>query len=74
MPSIAAVNFSALLGDAVNMAPRVQSNNAEGAVQCSAACAARLEAQGGRAAGLRLAQQDGAWCSRSAATWGPTAG
>ena len=48
-----------LLGDAVNVASRMQSHGTEGAVQCSAACAAHIESQGGSGAGLLLAQRDG---------------
>ena len=48
-----------LHGDAVNVASRMQSHGAAGAVQCSAAAAALIEAQGGRAAGLRVAAREG---------------
>ena len=49
-----------LHGDAVNVASRMESQGAAGAVQCSAAAAARIEEQGGCAAGgLRLAARDG---------------
>ena len=48
-----------LFGDAVNVASRMQSHGAAGAVQCSAASAAQMEAQGGAGAGLRLARRDG---------------
>ena len=40
-----------LHGDAVNVASRMESHGAAGAVQCSAASAARIEAQGGCAGG-----------------------
>ena len=48
-----------LHGHAVNVASRMQSHGAAGAVQCSAAAAALIEAQGGRAAGLRVAAREG---------------
>jgi class 3 adenylate cyclase len=49
-----------LHGDAVNVASRMQSHGAAGAVQCSAAAAARIEAQGGcGGGGLRLGPRDG---------------
>jgi class 3 adenylate cyclase len=47
-------------GDAVNVASRMESHGAAGAVQCSAASAARIEEQSGSImAGLRLAPRDG---------------
>jgi guanylate cyclase len=49
-----------LHGDAVNVASRMESHGTAGAVQCSAASAARIEEQGGcDGAGLRLAPRDG---------------
>ncbi len=49
-----------LLGDAVNVSSRMESHGAAGAVQCSAASAARIEAQGGGGGGgLALAARDG---------------
>ena len=48
-----------LHGDAVNVASRMQSHGAAGAVQCSAAAAALIEAQGGGASGLRLTEREG---------------
>ncbi len=48
-----------LHGDAVNVASRMESHGAAGAVQCSAASAARIEEQDGcEGAGLRLAPRD----------------
>ena len=47
-----------LVGDAVNVASRMQSHGAAGAAQCSAAFAAAVGAQGG-AAGVRLAGRAG---------------
>ena len=47
-----------LHGDAVNVASRMESHGAAGAVQCSAAAAALIEAQGG-ASGLRLTEREG---------------
>jgi class 3 adenylate cyclase len=49
-----------LHGDAVNVASRMQSHGAAGAVQCSAAAAALIEEQGGLAQGLQLAAREGA--------------
>jgi class 3 adenylate cyclase len=48
-----------LLGDAVNVASRMGSNGAAGAVQCSAASAAQIEAQGGIGRELELLARDG---------------
>ena len=49
-----------LHGDAVNVASRMQSHGAAGAVQCSAGAAALIEAQGGiRGGGLRLTRREG---------------
>ena len=49
-----------LHGDAVNVASRMQSHGAAGAVQCSAGAAALIEAQGGvSGGGLRLARREG---------------
>jgi class 3 adenylate cyclase len=49
-----------LHGDAVNLASRMESHGAAAAVQCSAAAAVRIAAQGGRGDGtLRLAPRDG---------------
>ena len=48
-----------LLGDAVNVASRMQSHGAGGAVHCSAASAAQIEAQGGSGSGLWLTRRDG---------------
>ena len=69
-----------LHGDAVNVASRMESHGAPGAVQCSAAAAALIEAQGGCSrGGLRLTQREEevdvkgvgrmrtAWLSHSAA-------
>ena len=48
-----------LHGDAVNVASRMESHGAPGAVQCSAAAAALIEAQGGCSrGGLRLTQRE----------------
>jgi class 3 adenylate cyclase len=47
-------------GDAVNVASRMESHGEAGAVQCSAASAARIEEQGGcEGGGLRLEPRDG---------------
>ena len=54
-----------LHGDAVNVASRMESHGAAGAVQCSAAAAALIEAQRGPAAGLRLARREGGVAVRS---------
>ena len=48
-----------LLGDAVNVASRMESHGAAGAVQCSAASAAQIEAQGGGGRKLGLVARDG---------------
>ena len=48
-----------LIGDAVNVASRMASQGAAGGVQCSAACTAQIEAQGGEGDGLRLAARAG---------------
>ena len=46
-----------LHGDAVNMASRMQSHGAAGAVHCSTAAAALIEMQGGCGDGLRLTRR-----------------
>ena len=46
-----------LHGDAVNMASRMESHGAAGAVHCSPAAAALIEAQGGSGEGLRLTRR-----------------
>ena len=46
-----------LHGDAVNMASRMESHGAAGAVHCSAAAAALIEGQGGSGEGLRLTRR-----------------
>lgn len=48
-----------LHGDAVNVASRMESHGAAGALQCSAAAGALIEAQGGRACGLRVSEREG---------------
>ena len=48
-----------LVGDAVNVASRMQSHGAAGAIQCSAAFAAAVEKQAGAEDGLRLVERAG---------------
>ena len=67
-----------LLGDAVNVASRMASHGAPGALQCSAAFAAAVVRQAAPRDGLRLAPRVGGvelkGCGRAAAYWLGAAG